>query len=192
MVCCTGCDGKTLTALELKKKCRYNKRVGQTYDADSIAPKGLCLDAFHVAYPYCLALLYDAEFEKSCHKAGGDGSVVIQCPMGGMKMEIRRLQSLPKSIKLIKSYVEWIFRKIDYPLAVVDYRIRLKVLEVRGECKQKTGEEYWMNIRDTNKLCPAAFDAIYPFLCVSDKDEMLRHVHCPDHEGVLFKLEGKP
>ena len=109
-----------------------------------------------------------------------------------MKLEVTRLQSLPKPIKMAKSAVEWVFRAIDHPLAVVDYKIRLRVAEAAEGCEHEAGQEYWMNIRDIRKLCPAAFHALYPFYGIKDEDKALEYVHCPDHEGILFRLEGKP
>ena len=188
---CVNFGDKKLTAVELKKKCRYHKRQGQTYDSPVFVPEGMCFDAFHVAYPYCLALLYDAEFDESCHREKEEGRVILRCPVGHMTMEVRRLQSLPKPLKLAKTAVEWVFENIfNYPLAVVDYKIRLRVLDVNGECSQKVGAEYWMNIRDLDKLCPASFHALYPFLRASDKDRMIEFIHCPDHEGILYGVEA--
>ena len=173
-----------VTAVELKKKCRYHKRENQVYSSDSIAPKGLCFDAFHAAYPYCLALLYDADFTGSCHKNAGKDEVEIQCPMGCMRMRVTRIHSLPKPVKFLKTAAEKIFKRLLFPPDVPDYRIRIMVEESSSECPHKGGEEYYLNIRKTSELCPASFDALYPFLGVTD----MRLVHCPDHEGILYEV----
>lgn len=188
MSSCMRCVCPELTAVELKKRCRYHKREGQTYTCDSIAPKGLCLDAFHVVYPCCLALLYDADFTGSCHESAGRDEVAIQCPMGCMRMRVTRIQSLPKPVKFLKTSAEKIFKKLFFPPDVPDYKIRILVEESSDECPHKSGEEYYLNIRNTSELCPASFDALYPFLDVTD----MRFVHCPDHEGILYELKIRP
>lgn len=181
------CVCSEVTAVELKKKCRYHRREDQTYTCDSIAPKGLCLDAFHVVYPYCLALLYDADFKGSCHNAEDGSKVVIQCPLGELKMNVERVQTLPKPIKVAKTLGEKVFKKLFFPPDVPDYNIRITVSDVSDKCPHEKGEEFFMNIRSQNELCPASFDAVYPFL---DSKE-LEYIHCPDHEGILYQLEKK-
>jgi len=181
---CSNYTHDAVTAVELKKKCRYHKKGGQSFTLDAIAPAGLCLDAFHIAYPYCLTLLYDGDFNASCHRPCDANRVIIQCPRGKMKMEVARIHLLPKTVKTLKTAAEKAFKKLFYPPDVIDYKIRIKIIEAADGCPHKPGELYYMNIRDTNELCPASFDAVYPFLGVKD----IQLVHCPDHEGILYEL----
>jgi len=193
----------------LKQTCRYHpiKDQNYEYDLNSIVPSGLCLDAFHTAYPFCLALLYNAEFNKKnksiCKhlnrtlKRIDKDRVFIQCPKSGILMEIHRYCTLPKIIKHFKTLIEKAFKKI-YPLDIVDYKIRIKIVEVKKNCpkKYKVGEEFWFNIRDPSKLCPASFDAIYPSLHLirnnikvpwSNKKSSC-YVHCPDRNGMVYEI----
>jgi hypothetical protein len=99
-------------------------------------------------------------------------------------MEVKRIQTLPKSIKALKTVAEKAFKKLVFPPDVIDYKIRIKIIEAADGCPHKPGELYYMNIRNTNELCPASFDALYPFLGVSD----IQLIHCADHEGILYQL----
>ena len=196
----------------LKKRCKYHKRAGEKYDMDSLGPPGLCLDAYHVAYPYCLALLYDAEFTKSDeryhHTDSQRDRVLVQCPNPKERvvMEIRRYYVLPKAVKSLKNLAERILEKLSFPVDVIEYRIGIMVVEVKGNCphSHKVGEKFWFNIRTRlfwlngrqEEICPASFDQLYPFIALARRGVKIPWsnngssacLNCPDDKGVVYKI----
>lgn len=159
-------------------RCKYHHKIGQEYNLTQLIPPGMCLDAFHVAYPYCLSLLYGAKFKWMDDK----DSVIAQCPnpKGSVIMEIRR--------KIINHNKKKIF---------------IKIIEIRGRCMKglKRGQIFKMNLGDYPQICPAAFDELYPYISIlryggsipwsKEKDSCL--VQCSDHLNIVtYELSRMP
>src|SRR3989338_3150185 len=132
--------GVKISVASIAGRCKYHRKVGQVYNLDDLAPHGMCLDAFHAAYPYCLSLLYGAKFKWMKNKK----SVIAQGPnpKGAVVMEIRR--------KIISRNKK---------------EILIKVIEIKGVCRKglKRGQIFKMNLGDFPEMCPAAFDILYPY-----------------------------
>jgi len=158
--------------------CKYHRRVGQEYNLSDLVPPGMCLDAFHVAYPYALSLLYGAKFKWMKDK----DAVIAQCPnpKGAVVMEIRRKK-----------------------LSAVKKKILIKIIDVKGKCHMqlKKSQVFKMNLGDYPQICPEAFDDLYPYLCIlryggtapwgKDKDFCL--VQCADDVNkVTYELKRIP
>lgn len=175
---------------EMKKICKYCKRRGQEFRPHDIV-RDFCPDALFVAYPYALALLYGAEGE--CQK----GRVHLRCPHPqGIVMEVRRVHCRPLWLRLLKRLFDWVVARVLYPVDWEDWHIRVRVLENRGACPANyvPGTTYWLNVRRTDELCPAAFHGIYPFVLAdhgagAEERSIPRRLHCPDHEGIIYNLQ---
>lgn len=186
-------DNIAVEVVSMKKKCRYHDTLNQKYAFTDLTD-GVCPDLYHIAYPYALALLYDARFDRSGDCPGSDNSeaVEVRCPRGSVTLKLERVQTLPKPVKKAKQMAEKFSEKIlNFPIDKIDYQIKLTVTSVAGSCsfKHKSGDEFQMNLWDKCIMCPATFDALYPMMCkVSNglSDEEL--VACQDYEGMTYKL----
>ena len=131
------------------------------YRLDEIAPPGLCPEAFHIAYPYCLGLLYGADF-------GFGNTVTVKCPLpcGGI---IMRIESLPikSPVKKIYNKIKWLINVCGYPADYIDKIIKIKVIKKGEACPYNYEESKYfeLNTGDGCGICPASFDAIYPSIC---------------------------
>ncbi|MDP3731970.1 MAG: hypothetical protein Q8R31_02920, partial [Candidatus Omnitrophota bacterium] len=82
-------------------KCKYgiHKEPGGAFALELLAPQGMCLDAYFSVYPYCLSLMYGAEF-----KFMPDPNTItfqFPSPVGPIVMEARRVTLGDKKIKVI-------------------------------------------------------------------------------------------
>ncbi len=131
----------TVKVVSIKGKCKYHKIIGQEYNLEQIAPSSMCLDAFHVVYPYGLSLTYGASFSWMEDK----DSVIAQCPnkSNTVTFKIRRIRLTEKKV-----------------------RIEIEVIDTKGGCRKKhrIGDKFIMNLGDFPEICPAAFDEIFPYI----------------------------
>ncbi|MDP2939646.1 MAG: hypothetical protein Q8O13_06200 [Candidatus Omnitrophota bacterium] len=182
-----------LDTLVMKKICKYHKRKGQVYKSDDIV-RDFCLDAFYVAYPYCLAFLYDADKNEFKNK-----KITLFCPNPkGITFEITRIPALPLFIRIVWKLFVYLLSKMSIRLDWADLHwcIKLKVTENKGSCPAGyvAGKTYWFNTRRLDELCPASFHGIYPFLLSYllgyslpwQKQGEIVNIHCPDHEGIVY------
>ena len=161
-------------------KCKYHKKAGEIYTLEDLAPKGMCLDAYHAAYPYCLALSEGASFRWM--KDEDPDAVFCQCSKSIVVIEIKR----PLFITAIEK----------------NMTVFMKVSKIRGKCpkKMKVGDEFLFNLGQKEKeICPAGFNAIFPYLLgyagcrgkdfwentfcdiLSKQDILAISVECPDN-----------
>lgn len=149
-------------------KCKYHRKVGQEYSLGKIVPLGMCLDAFHVVYPYCLSLLYGATF--SWMENIDKDAVIAQCPYASIVMMIKRFLKTEKK------------------------KIIIKVVEKRGECPEnmEIGQEFKFNLGDDQRvLCPAGFNSIFPYISLIKSGEE-KIIECPDHiNRVVYKIKRR-
>lgn len=173
--------------------CKYYKTKGLVYSLSQIAPPGLCLEAFHITYPYCLGLLYGANF-------GSGNSMMVKCPnpQGGIVMQIEAL-SIKSSIQRIYNKIKRIINLFGYPADYIDKRIVIKVIEKGENCpySYEKSATFEFNTGNGCGICPASFDAIYPSLHGALKGLKLhcsvkdRNIlgQCPDHRvNVVYDL----
>lgn len=205
---CNYFDGETkFTVIQKDGRCNYHK-IDSQYAKSKLAPKGLCIEAYHNIYPHCLAMLYSADL--STENEGED--VLVRCPSVDSYVAIKIIKAtLPLRIKVLnimKSLVNRI-----YPVAISRRRISIEIAHVTGDCPNKhiTGEIFEFNLGNLQitkniivslgyekELCPAAFDSLYPFLgwyYIAGKLPWTRKnslpiVQCPDHKAnVSFELD---
>jgi uncharacterized repeat protein (TIGR04076 family) len=165
--------------------CKYHReKEGRSFDFEHLGPKGLCLDLYHSAYPYFLALLYGAKFSWMDDK----DTVNAQCPAsnGNVHFEVRRKPLKQEIISEgVKKNCE-IWLRITHIESDCDDNCK-------GLCPQKIGQEFEFNQGDLlDHLCPAAFSNIWPtlkvILCGGNsewKKEGKICVQCPDNKSKL-------
>jgi uncharacterized repeat protein (TIGR04076 family) len=180
----------TVSVNKLENKCRYHDSYVSYYH-NNFAPPGLCPDIFHVAYPFALALLYDADFSGREKK----DSVTVSCPNNkGIKLMIKREERhFRLTLKFIK-VLEKVFEKFFYPVDKIYNDISLTVVSTGGECprKHQLNEKYYLNIRDKNVMCPATFSSLFPHLVLSSYGGATdRLIHCPDCQGAEYVVNIK-
>ena len=206
------CDMTIKTAV-MKKVCKYHKKNGQEFHISEIVPRGMCFEAFSIAYPSALALLYNAGTKTSgCalwkpsekEQNFQNGRIVFQCPSAKNKVvfEMSRRERLPWIIKKMKHTVETLFGRLFFPVDRVhkEHDVVMKVIQVIGNCPHghKTGDKYFLNTQDTEVLCPASFNSLYSFIRLLyagvkvpwAKEENNAFIHCPDHEGIIYKVQN--
>lgn len=175
----------------IETKCRYHHSL-ITYPADYLAAPGLCLDAFHAAYPFALALLYDADFSRREEK----GAVTVTCPKdNGIKLLIKREEK--HSLFYLRSikFLERIFELFFYPVDKIYNEISLTVVSNAAGCPRGYlgKEKYLLNIRNQKIICPASFNSIFPSLVKMScgrkgANEIVRLLCCPDCQGAEYAL----
>lgn len=170
-------------------KCKYklHQRPG-SFKASLLAPKGMCLDAYFSAYPYCLGLMYGAQFRFM----KDPNTITFQCPSPTrpIVIEARRIRLGRKRIKVM--------------MRVIDI-LRLKNScedSCKGRCSAKIGQEFEFNhMGQCPQMCPAGFLHIFPYLTTllrggrvpwaTGKNSFL--VHCPDERiNVSYEVVFKP
>lgn len=191
-------------------RCNYHK-IGDCYPFERIGPEGLCIAAYHNAYPFCLALLYGGRLSQGKHNGN---KVYVRCPSpeNYVVMEIFRtpLSLRMKILRMIKQVVN-----VIYPVGINRSRIMIKIVKRKGNCPlgHRAGDVFEFDLGNfqvtknlilklgyPEEVCPAAFDNIYPFLGAylmkrklpwTNKD-FQSIVQCPDHKAnVTFKIKTK-
>jgi len=162
--------------------CKYNRQGNEKFDLDGLGPKGLCLDLYHSAYPYCLAMLYGAVFSWE----EDPEAVHAQCPApgGNIHYEVRR-KRLPEIIE-----VNGIKKKMEVWINIID-RQKVEEGETAGcQCSHEYGESYEFNQGDyRGQMCPAAFNNIWPEIKALNSggktpwitDDGMARGQCPDN-----------
>lgn len=195
----------------MKKICKYHKKNGQEFHIKEIVPRGLCFEAFSVAYPSALALLYNGNmaakgcslWKQSREDVSGKGVVTVRCPSGqnSVVFQLTRREKLSWIVTKIKHGAEAVFGAFFFPVDRVhkEHDVELKVVEVQGLCPHghKVGDEYFLNTQDTDVLCPASFNSLYTFIQLLYKgvkvpwanEQESAFIHCPDHEGIIYKVQ---
>lgn len=149
-------------------KCKYHREVGQEYNLKNVVPEGVCFNVAHIAYAYCLGLANKAVFYWT-EKTNKD-MVIAQCPFGKIVMGVKREEEGKKVI--------------------------VRIIEKRGECREnmEVGQEFLFNLgEDHTTICPAGFNAIYPYLLLVKNKRMRKIlVECPDHiNRVVYEIERR-
>lgn len=144
--------GLIIKAESVKGKCKYH-RSGDIYTIYDLAPKGMCLDAYYSAYPYCLALSEGAIFGWMKHR--DPDAVFTQCSQGVIIMEIKR----------------YVFDAGKKKIIII------RVVDQRGPCPNMSGgfrkkDEFLFNLGWGGEICPAAFHSIYPYLGIRGCDDL--------------------
>lgn len=214
----------TIKTVVMKKICKYHKKQGQEFHINEIVPRGMCFEAFSVAYPSALALLYNADGQKDGQKYGcaalgnktdtsldtslsadKKNTLFFECPSTKNKVifQMERREKLPFLVKKLKHAVETVFKIFFFPIDKVhlEHDVSMKVVKVEGDCPHghKVGNKYFLNTQDTEVLCPASFNSLYPFIRLLyndtkvpwEKERNTALVHCPDHEGIIYKIQKK-
>lgn len=181
---------KNTSKKNLKKHtCKYYRKELEVFDLDHLAPKGLCLDLYFAAYPYCLSLLYGA-----CFTWEKDKNVVnAQCPAadGNVHFKVKRI---PLKKQVISNGI-----KKNNKIIVEIIRVEKSKGEYENSCicPHETGEKFEFNQGDDlTQMCPAAFYNIYPNLkSMLNKGEPSWSkngkvfMQCPDNiSGIMFEI----
>lgn len=84
-------DGSNINIEHISGTCGYHKVKGRVLSLGECVPDEMCPHAFFAAYPYCLALLYNAEF--TWMKDTDKNAVMAQCPApwNQVIMKIKRI-----------------------------------------------------------------------------------------------------
>jgi len=172
--------------------CKYYRKHGEQFDIRHLGPPGLCLDLYHSAYPYCLALLYGAEFSWEKDK----NAVNAQCPSPTktVHFEVRRK---PLERIIVSQGVN---KKSDILIKIIDITEKSGDYENPCICEHYPGQEFEFNQGDfLEQMCPAAFNNLYPTiknLLNEGKIPWIRggkiYVRCPDNKPkITFEIDKK-
>lgn len=169
--------------------CRYHKWPTRTkYTNNLLAPKGMCIDLFHSAYPSCLSLLYGAKFNEK---------VIISCPNpdAGICIELTRH---PTKTKYLRKFIVRLLSKIGRDIELPDTEIIMTIInDNNAGClyAYKKGCKFKFNLWSGRELCPATFDAVYPFVnnfvrgsfgaWQKKEDNNAAKVVCPDSKSSI-------
>lgn len=185
-------DDVRVEVVGMKRSCPvYHKAVGQVFDVSQFVPKGLCVEAFHAAYPFCLGLLYGATYERD---EAGQAICHTYCPRGKAGIRLRiSTAPLTSFNHVIRNLLKKILRTVcGYHIDVVERKVVLRVVEGRcSTCPHEIGETFEFNIGGKSELCPAAFNSIFPHL-KGARTQSAVTISCPDSRTqIQFKITKK-
>lgn len=173
--------------------CRYHKfPARRRYAAGLLAPRGMCIDLFHAAYPYCLSLLYGGKFSEP---------IMVSCPNPEAQVAIRLDKVATKTRVLRKCMVKlsrWLGREIECP----SESIVMSVVSCdNAHCLYTftTGQKFKFNIWLGREVCPATFDAMYPSVhnllrggVIPWSEDAGNKIVCPDSKSnITMSVEPK-
>ncbi|MEK7691551.1 MAG: TIGR04076 family protein, partial [Bdellovibrionota bacterium] len=183
----------SVDACEILGPCRYNAKPAKGIKA---GPVGLCQDAHHAIYPYGLARMYGADFGN-----GVDSDVSINCPGTASEVvfRIRRTTALPRLLGALCSVAAKAFGRIFHPVDLKEYRVSYIVERVAGKCPavHAKGDRFEFNVKRRKELCPASFNALYPYIFLKKRGQVFDwagsgdvgvSVPCPDCMGAVYEL----
>lgn len=177
-------------------RCKYHGKFRKNnYTFQSITPKNLCPDLFYIAYPFCLAFLYDATIDQKKKR-------VVSCPNPNANVKIE-IKIKPIIFRSLINKIELLARKYWRPLSLPDKRILLKIVNVGGDCPRdhKINQEFEFNIGFFSELCPASFHSIYPFIFLIARKRLFRfsdtrgsiEIGCPDVKNkITYNIYAGP
>jgi len=171
-VCTANKDSLKIQLTDCAHICRYHKYPKRTqYNNSLLAPKGMCVDLFHSAYPHCLSMLYS--------KAHPEG-IIAYCPNpeGNVAVEIKRK---PLITGILRRFGVWLAARFGFKIECPDAGITMTVVsdaEFNCQREYKKGKRFKFNIWLGREMCPATFDAVYPSV-----HNMARGAATPWHSG---------
>lgn len=179
------------------RTCRYHKEQDRSFHPGDLFPRGFCPHAYRAAYPYALALLYNARFPAE-DGGGRAGSVRIRCPGsdGYIEMNLSTEHLYPKLLRTLKDAAIWLLQKLNIPAEYPDKNVFLEVCRVEGNCRYdlKPGNKFKFNLFDRKELCPASFYGLYPILVSRTGNAgggSSTLAHCPDPLGVFYEIANR-
>lgn len=169
------------------RRCRYH-RSKRDIPFFKAVPDGFCVEAFHASFPAAFAML---STDRNLFK---NGCKVI-CPAGMCRFELNR-KPLLNILLLLRQLAHWVISFV-YPIEVLWWKTSIKVLE-SADCPYdfKIGSEYEINVGQTDDLCPAAFNNVYPSIIKNIFNGNRPHNYqlaCPDHKtnvSIEFNSNG--
>ncbi len=171
-----------------KHICRYHKWPRRkSYGPGELTLGGLCPDFFHSVYPHVLSSLYKDGLNVS--QTSVESEYVCPCAEIGVKMVMRRTPL--KSARLRSACLRFLNRigkSLDWPF----YEVSMEIMGKSAPCPRghKEGQKFLVNLGPDMSMCPAAFDAYYPFWHAMARGAVLKDsiakffggvcVRCPD------------
>lgn len=156
IICTPNRDNLAVDLIRCTHVCRYHKYPRRTsYTNGFLAPRGMCIDLFHAAYPYCLSLLYGAAYIKK---------VIVYCPNPDANVSIE-IRKRPAKTRYFRNLMARLFAKLGYNIECPDVNITMTVRkDANVSClyTYKSGRKFKFNIWLGREVCPATFDALYP------------------------------
>ena len=186
-----------------KGPCRYHAK-GCHYDKNSVTPGGICSEIYHNAYPYCLSLIYGANFNEE---------ILIRCPSTEACVVVR-IYSKPIALFLMPGLILRTILNFFTPVEIVRKQAIVQIKAVQGHCANRhtSGQKYifpmgsafftysWSagsyfleklgaKFTSSKFLCPAFFDSFYPLLGYFSKNHCFpwkngpeeKLIQCTDH-----------
>lgn len=179
-------ESLSVNVLSHNPLCRYCQRAGHKVAFGDLAPRGFCLPAYYVIYPFALSMLYDGV---NFDKVGGEHEASLSCNnySDRIQMKVRTQRNI---LSLLLNLLEKILRVIGFPKDVLDKSIKIRVAGVKGNCRMglKTGHISNFNLRSKKEVCPAVSYTLFPFLAMMgsgifpywSEEKKRLDVHCPD------------
>lgn len=160
-------------------RCRYHP-LRNKHRGVNITSQGMCPLAYSNLYPTLFAL--HCNQDRSKLRLNPD-HIIKQCPLGSDGVSFN-VYTTKIEFELLK-YAENVIRKLINLVIPSEIHNKNIVMEVVAEGKgcplgMKKGDTYLFNIDSTDKLCPAAFYSVYPFLNLN-RDGLV--VGCPDYQS---------
>lgn len=158
---CTVCtERKDILSINLcncTRLCRYYKYpTRRFFTNDTLAPKGMCIDLFHSAYPTCLSLLYGGKY---------NGKVIVFCPNPDANFSVEITKKSTKT-KIFRRFVAWLLSKFyERIVQIPDTEIIMTIRNnTNSNCiySYKKGQKFKFNIWFGREVCPGLFDVLYP------------------------------
>jgi uncharacterized repeat protein (TIGR04076 family) len=182
--------GARVAVFDVVFPCRYHPRKDNT-PLTALLPDGFCPHVFWAIYPHVLALMYNARVDKevTVNHPGQTGQITLSLEKS--PRPARALGRLPLTL------TKTVLQRLGYPKDWLDYALTITVRSNNTEsCPLTVDKRYPVNIRNPQFLCPASFQALYPYLLLTATDTPLPwndapnppRICCPDCAGTIYRL----
>ena len=184
---------------DIETKCKYHKKRGQVYPVWAMVPKGMCRELFYAAYPASLAVLYNGKpLPWRPRKKGIDEMTATCVAPNGIKVKIKAKEILPAPLRILKELVEELCKKFYRAYDAPFRKVVIEVINKSPVCPKnyKAGNSFEFNIGKKDELCPAGFNAVYPYFRLLKEERKIEgsqgslSVHCPDYVGVTYEVKA--
>lgn len=166
-----------------KKGCGYCRSGKERYGAKGLTPDGMCSAAFYSAYPYALAMIYDARLAGGAYPA----PLRVACPAAEDPV-ILELRPRFRRLKFLRNLAERALRALGFPKDAIDKDIVMEVVESSGKCALVKGRTVILKVPDIADLCPASFFSLYPQLSAGIPGPFI----CPDPASdIAYTVAGQ-
>lgn len=192
---CEPLKKQEIKAIKMERICsRYHLLPTKRYAPREPCDQKLCLEAYHICYPHCLALSYGASLNNNLNDF-----ICLRCPSPNHYLKLKIIKK-PKIGNTFFRFLDTVLKHI-MPRDILCSNVYIQVVDQKGKCPKNIKKGNIFKFNNTfghTELCPAAFDSLYPSMRLLDKkilppwskNGLTATAQCPDHiTSIKFQLK---